>query len=223
METDLPHRALLTQQSPHYLSRGRFANADVRLVHYAGKSWLVKDFSTCTPVIRYTLGRWMISRELQALHLLADMPGVPQEAFRIDDYALAYRYIDGKTIAELPPNELSRSFFIAYEKLVKEMHHHGIVHLDLRNSGNVIRTPQNTPAMIDFQSWLFLPLWLPFLARYLRQIDLSGVYKLWNIHLPGTMGAQREQLLNNINRWRKGWIFSNYFGLRRFLKARHTP
>jgi RIO-like serine/threonine protein kinase len=215
-----PDRTLLNHQKPLYLSRGRFANADVRLVELHQKKWIVKDFSACSPVIRQTIGRWMVNRELYALQLLSDLPGVPQEAYRLDEWALAYRFIDGTPIADLAGNDIPRHFFVAYEKLVTDMHRYGIVHLDLRNSGNIIKDAQGNPVMIDFQSWAFIPTWLPFLAQLLRKIDLSGVYKLWNNRLPGTMGHHREQLLASINRVRKGWIFSRYLGLQRFFKPR---
>ncbi len=215
-----PDRALLDTQTPHYLSRGRAANADVRLLTHEQQQWVVKDFSACPWLIRHTVGRWMVSRELRALQTLAGIRGIPEGAIRIDACAFAYHFIEGQPLAKVHGNSLSPDFFMAYEQLVTQMHKRGLAHLDLRNSGNVLIDLQGHPMLIDFQSYLRLPRWFPALARYLQKIDLSGVYKLWNNRLPGTMSDDRQQLLDHINSWRKGWIFSNYLGLRRFFRER---
>lgn len=218
--TAFPSRQLLASETPHYLSRGRAANADVRLLDISGQRWVVKDFSACPWLIRNTLGRWMIGRELRALQRLAGIPGIPGHARRIDVYAFAYHFIEGRPLAKVPASELSPAFFMAYEKLVLQMHERGLVHLDLRNSGNVLISADFQPIVIDFQSWLALPRWWPALSRYLQKIDLSGVYKFWTRCLPGTMDSERQAVLDSVNNWRRGWIFSNYFGLRRFFRER---
>lgn len=215
-----PDRELITREPPRYLSRGRAANADVRLLEIAGQKWVVKDFSACPWWVRQIFGPWMISRELYALQLLSDIAGIPQHATRIDRQAFTYHFIEGSPISGLGKNKLSPEFFIAYEKLVLQMHQRGIAHLDLRNTGNVLCGEDGQPILIDFQSWLKLPRWLPFLARFLCKVDLSGVYKLWNSYLPNTMGAERQAVLDSVNRLRKGWIFSNYMGLRHLFKER---
>ncbi len=218
--TAFPSRQLLGSETPHYLSRGRAANADVRLLEVDGQRWVVKDFSACPWLIRHTLGRWMIGRELRALQRLDGIPGIPDGARRVDTLAFAYHFVEARPLAAVPATELTPDFFLAYEKLVQQMHGRGIAHLDLRNSGNVLVSPDSQPILIDFQSWLALPLWWPALARYLRNIDLSGVYKFWSRRLPGTLDTQRQAVLDSVNSWRRGWIFSNYLGLRRFFRER---
>lgn len=215
-----PDRQLLSTQAPHYLSRGRAANADVRLLELAGQRWVVKDFSACPWWIRHSLGRWMVSRELCALQKLDGIAGIPAAAQRIDRFAFAYHFVEARPLAKVPASELSPAFFLAYEALVQAMHARGLVHLDLRNSGNVLVSPDFQPIIIDFQSYLPLPRWWPALARYLMKIDLSGVYKFWSRCLPGTLDTERQALLDGINSWRRGWIFSNYLGLRRFFRER---
>lgn len=215
-----PSRELLTHEPPRFLSRGRAANADVRLLVIDGQKWVVKDFSACPWWVRQIFGPWMISRELYALQLLQDIDGIPQHAIRIDRMAFAYHFIEGAPISSLKQGALTVEFFEDYERLVNQMHEHGIAHLDLRNSGNVLYGVSGKPILIDFQSWLKLPRWLPTLARYLCKIDLSGVYKLWNGYLPNTMGPERQAILDSVNRLRKGWIFSNYMGLRHLFRER---
>jgi hypothetical protein len=218
--TAVPDRHLLATETPRYLSRGRAANADVRLVEFNGVRWVVKDFSACPWWIRQTLGRWMVSRELEALQRLDRIAGIPANASRIDAFAFADRFVDGKPLAQIWADGLTPDFFLAWERVVEQMHERGLAHLDMRNSGNVLMDEQGQPILIDYQSWMPLPRWWPALARYLMKIDLSGVYKLWRNRLPESLDTRRANILDSVNSWRKGWVFSNYLGLRRFFRER---
>lgn len=210
-----PTRDLLTTTPPHYLARGRLANADVRRVECAGKHWVVKDFKVCPGWIRHTVGRWFIRRELDALERLQGLPGIAEYPVRVDSFALAYLFIEGRALNEFPPGQPSADFFLALESAVKAMHARGIAHLDLRNRGNVLVDSSQHPVLIDFQSYLPLPGWIPPLARFMEKIDLSGVYKAWEKSLPGTLDEARQALLDSVNSRRKWWVLKGYLGMGR--------
>ena len=215
-----PTRDLLTATPPHYLARGRIANADVRLVECAGKRWVVKDFKVCPGWIRHTVGRWFIRRELKALVRLQGIPGIAENPVRVDAFALAYLFVEGRALNEFSAGQPSTDFFLALESAVKNMHARGIAHLDLRNRGNVLVSSSQQPVLIDFQSYILLPRWFPPLARYLEKIDLSGVYKAWGRSQPGTLDETRQQLLDSVNGWRKWWVFKGYPGMGRLAGRR---
>ena len=215
-----PTRDLLTATPPHYLARGRIANADVRLVECAGKRWVVKDFKVCPGWIRNTVGRWFIRRELKALVRLQGIPGIAENPVRVDAFALAYLFVEGRALNEFPAGQPPVDFFLALESAVTNMHARGIAHLDLRNRGNVLVSSSQQPVLIDFQSYILLPRWLPPLARYLEKIDLSGVYKAWGRSQPGTLDETRQQLLDSVNGWRKWWVFKGYTGMGRLAGRR---
>jgi len=216
----VPTRDLLTTTPPHYLARGRIANADVRLVEFAGKRWVVKDFRVCPGWIRHTVGRWFIRRELNALERLQGIPGIAEHPVRVDAFALAYLFVEGRALNEFPAGQPPADFFLALEAAVKTMHTRGIAHLDLRNRGNVLVDSAQQPVLIDFQSYIPLPRWLPPLARYLEKIDLSGVYKAWVKSQPGALDEARQHLLDSVNGWRKWWVFKGYPGMGRLAGRR---
>lgn len=215
-----PTRDLLEATPPHYLARGRLANADVRLVECGGKRWVVKDFRCCPGWVRHTVGRWFIRRELKALKRLQGIPGIAENPVRVDAFALAYWYVEGRSLNEFPPGQPPADFFMALEAAVKSMHARGIAHLDLRNRGNVLVGVAEQPVLIDFQSYVRLPRWIPPLARYLEKIDLSGVYKAWEKSLPGTLDETRQHVLDGVNAWRKWWVLKGYLGMGRLAGRR---
>jgi len=215
-----PTRDLLQATPPQYLARGRLANADVRLVECGGRRWVVKDFLSCPGWVRHTVGRWFIRRELKALKRLQGIPGIAENPVRVDAFALAYGYVEGRALNEFPLGQPSADFFLALETTVKAMHARGIAHLDLRNRGNVLVGVAQQPVLIDFQSYVILPRWIPPLARYLEKIDLSGVYKAWERSLPGTLDETRQGLLDSVNAWRKWWVLKGYLGMGRLAGRR---
>lgn len=198
-----------------WMSRGRWANADIFRVACGGLDWIMKDFRRCPWFYRWTVGRWMVARELRALQCLDGLDGFPQKAYRVDAYALAYEFQPGTALAKLPRTNLPLALFLQLEALVEEMHRRGVAHLDLRNSGNVIVRPDGRPAVIDFQSHMRLPS-APQnrLRRFMVGVDFSGVYKLWSKRLPGTLGSEREARLQQVNRWRRFWFVRGYGGIR---------
>jgi RIO-like serine/threonine protein kinase len=220
LSSQVPTRDLIRAAPLRYLARGRIANADLLLLECGGRRWVVKDFMVSPGWIRHTLGRWFTRRELQALTRLRGIPGIPENALRVDAFALAYQFVEGRALSEASPDELSTDFFLAMETAVKAMHARGIAHLDLRNRGNVLVGPQAQPVLIDFQSHMPLPRWIPPLARYLEKIDLSGVYKAWEKSLPGTLDEERRRVLDSVNVWRNWWIFSGYLGMARLAGRR---
>lgn len=213
-------RDVLDAAPSRFLARGRIANADVKLVAYAGRRWVVKDFMACPAWIRHTFGRWFVRRELKALARLQGIPGIAKHPLRVDAFALAYLFVEGRALNECPPAQPAADFFLALESSVKQMHARGIAHLDLRNRGNVLVDEAQQPALIDFQSHVMLPRWIPPLARYLERIDLSGVYKAWNKSLPGTLDETRQHLLDGVNARRKWWVLKGYLGLGRLAGPR---
>lgn len=220
LHSDAPTRGLIQAMPPLYLARGRLANADVRLVECGGRRWVVKDFLSCPGWVRHTVGRWFISRELKALKRLQGIAGIAENPLRVDAFALAYGYVEGRPLNEFPQGQPSAAFFLALESLVKSMHAHGIAHLDLRNRGNMLVGAAEQPVLIDFQSHVVLPRSIPPLARYLEKVDLSGVYKAWNKSLPGTLDETRQGVLDSVNSWRKWWILKGYLGMGRLAGRR---
>jgi len=213
--TDRPFtRADLDAATPRVLNKGRWANAIVSVYERSGSLWVVKDFRACPFPYRETLGRLMVSRELSALDRLQGVNGVPAGAFRIDAYALAYRFVPGIEMADAGPDRATPDFFRALEAVVLAMHRRNIVHLDLRYGGNILLSDSGEPLLLDFQSHVKLGGLPHFLKKLLEAVDLAGVYKHWSHRHPDSLGAERLAFLDRANAWRKLWVLKGYFGLK---------
>ena len=191
----------------HY---GRWGNADLLCYEHGGTHWIVKDFSPCPFLVRTTYGKFMIRREIRALKRLQGLQGIPQHAFRLDDFALCYRFIPGKTLKEVRRERISPDFFVALEHLVHDMHAYNIVHLDIRYMRNILITDQGAPALLDFQSSLFLDNIPGCFHQLLKDVDISGVYKCWQKINPASIDQKRLQLLADIEKKRALWVFKGY-------------
>lgn len=199
------------------LRDGRTANAVVSCVTLAGRTWTVKDFSSRPWWVRRFIAPFLLSRELAAFARLKGIDGIAQHAFRIDQYAMAVEFMPGKAVNQAQ-NRITPAYLEALERLVDAMHARGIVHLDLRGSGNVMCRDDGTPGLIDFQSSLATDRMPKRLRKLLEDMDVSGVLKKWMRYQPEAMGEVRRAELERINRVRRFWIFRGYFGLKKGKK-----
>jgi len=197
------------------LHKGRWGNADVYHLRKGGEDWVVKDFSPCPPMTRATWGTWMVGRELTAIRKLAGIPGFPRDAFRLDRFAFAYRFVPGEEIGVADPNLLTSAFFEELENLVGKMHAQGIAHLDIRAAKNILVSERGDPFILDFQSHVSLDGLPRFLRALLVDIDRSGVYKHWDRRFPGSLDKERAMLLERMNRLRRFWILKGYLGVKK--------
>jgi RIO-like serine/threonine protein kinase len=196
------------------ISPGRWANAVLRVIQRDGEQWVVKDFRPRGFLVRNTVGRLLMRREIRALRRLAGLEGVPADAFRIDAHALAYRYIAGVPLTGAPEERKNPVFFAAFERLLAQVHARGIVHLDVRNGRNVLITGDGRPVLIDYQSHLGTSHLPQAMRGWMERFDMAGVYKHWERHHPQSLGESRAALLAGMNRWRRLWFLRGYFGLR---------
>lgn len=194
------------------MHKGRFANAIVFRYREAVPNLVIKDYSHCPWLIRRIAGRFFINRETKALERLNGIEGVPSRSYRLNPLMLAYPFIEGESLRSLRKTrkKLPREFFESFEKLVARMHRRGIVHLDLRNLGNVLLGEDGKPYIIDFQSSLRFVPFLPRIQRIMRSTDLSGVYKAWKILCDEPLPERKENFSNNFAEVRKLWVFRGY-------------
>ena len=196
------------------LRDGRVANAVVTRVEVGGRFWTVKDFSSRPWWVRTFIAPFLLKRELAILDRLRGVEGVSQESFRIDRTAMAVLFMEGANIGR-EPARVTPLYLESFENLLRTMHARGVVHLDVRGTGNVMIRPDGSPGLIDFQASLYTG-WMPeFLRRLLEDFDMSGALKKWLQFQPDAMGEERRRELERINGLRKFWIFRGYFGLKK--------
>lgn len=200
------------------LRDGRFANARVERVRLDGGDWIFKDFASRSFLVRQLVGRFLLGREVRALQRLQGLPGVPADAFRVDAFAMAARFVPGRALADTPNGPFSTEYLLALEALLRRVHERGLVHLDTRGGGNLLIGPDGAPGIIDFQAALSTR-WLPrAVRRWLEDMDLSGIYKKWQRWQPDTLGEARLAHLERLNRWRRWWLLRGYFGMSKTRK-----
>jgi len=206
-------RDALSSPDARVLNQGRWANAVLYLIERNGERWVVKDFAPRPGLVRATIGRLFVSREHAALCRLQGIAGVPRDPFRLDAHAVGYRFVPGNTLARSALDGRYGEFFAALERLMQQVHARGVVHLDSRNSRNVLVTEDGQPVLIDFQSHLRTERFPWRFRRWLEAYDMAGVYKHWARRSPDTIDAARLQHLGAMNRWRRFWFLRGYLGV----------
>jgi RIO-like serine/threonine protein kinase len=206
------------------LSEGRWANARLYRFEHGGESWVVKDFRPRGPMVRLLIGRFLVRREFSALSRLGGIPGTPQGAFRIDAYALAYRYVPGRSLRGTRHVVFGPDFFPALERALAAMHARArLAHFDLRNAKNILMTDAGEPLLLDFQSAVGTS-WMPGpLRRFAERVDLAAIYKHWKKRSPDTMGDERREALARMNRIRPLWALRGYIGAPRPPGRKREP
>lgn len=213
--------AQLKQQFPDHqfttdnlkvVHKGRFANAIVYRYNDDRLDLIIKDFQHSPWWVRKTFARLSVNQEYKGLLRLAGITGISGQFSRLSPVALAYTYIAGTPLKELAQQQQSLpvSFFKDFERLVASMHRRGLVHLDLRNLGNVICGTDGKPYIIDFQSTMRYARFPRWLQQFMRGADMSGVYKAWTKLSDQPLPDARANYLSNFNHVRKRWIFKGY-------------
>lgn len=203
-------RAELLAECLTPLNLGRWGNADLHLFQRNGETWVIKDFSRRLLPVRHLLGRPFVRREVRALRRLQGLAGVPQGCFRLDRFALCYRFVPGRTLREIERNGVGREFFLELESVIQAMHQRGVVHLDVRYRRNVLVAEAGGPVLLDFQTSLVLDSVPRFAWSLLKKVDLSAVDKLWWKRSPDSFEAERHARLRRYSRLRRLWIFAGY-------------
>ena len=191
------------------LTKGSFGKPDLNQIEVQGRSLMVKDVRKKNFLLRWTLGLWLIHKEWKIYSRLTGMKGIPQPVERIDRFAFAMEFIPGRSILRGEP--LPSSFFSDLERVLREVHGRGVVHLDLRHKGNILVSEKGEPFLIDFNS-SFAFKEKGFLRRYLfpllRWVDDGRLLKLKNRISPSLMMPEEIAFLKRFNRLRRLWIFN---------------
>ncbi|EKE82069.1 RIO1 family regulatory kinase/ATPase [Idiomarina xiamenensis] len=192
--------------------KGRFANAIVFRYHDEQFDLIIKDFQHSPWWVRRSFARLSVNQEYKGLSRLAGVSGVAARFCRLSPVALAYDYIDGESLRTLVNQQASlpKAFFSELERMVSAMHRRGVVHLDLRNLGNILCSADGKPYIIDFQSSMSYARFPKWLQRFMRRSDISGVYKAWSKLSEQSLPPSKETYLKRFNHVRKRWIFRGY-------------
>jgi serine/threonine protein kinase len=191
------------------LTKGNFGKSDLIRVEVKDQTLMVKDIRRKMFFFRWTLGLWLIHKEWKIYSQLSGIRGVPMAVERIDRFSFAMEFVQGKPVER--GDTLLPSFFFDLERLLREVHSRGVVHLDLRHKGNILRSEKGEPFLIDFNSSFSFKgkgLLRRFLFPLLRWVDYGGLLKLKQKVSPSLMTREELSFLKRFNLLRKLWIFN---------------
>ena len=191
------------------MRRGSRGKPDLFQVKMGEGTFMIKDVRGKSFFSRWTVGLWLIHKEWKIYSRLGGVKNIPRPVERIDRFAFAMEFIPAKPINRgervLPP------FFSGLERVLREIHSRGVVHLDLRHKGNILVSEKGDPILIDFNSsFLFQEKGLlrRFLFPILRWVDYGGLLKLKERVSPSVLTPEERRLLRRFNLLRKLWIFN---------------
>lgn len=186
-----------------------FGKPDLNRVEVGDRNFMVKDVRRKNFINRWTLGLWLIHKEWKIYSRLSGIEGIPKVLDRIDRFAFAMEFVPGKPIHR--GESLPSSFFNQLERLLREVHSRGVIHLDLRHKGNILISDKGDPFLIDFNSSFYFKekgLLRRLLFPIMRKVDYGGLLKLKHRISPSSMTPEELLFLKRFNRLRKLWIFS---------------
>jgi RIO-like serine/threonine protein kinase len=170
---------------------------------------MIKDVRKKNFFLRWTLGYWLIHKEWKIYSRLSGIRGIPKAIERLDRFAFAMEFVPGRLIQR--GESLAPSFFYDLERVLKEIHSRGVVHLDLRHKGNILVSEKGLPFLIDFNSSFSFKengFFHRFFFPILRWVDYGGLLKLKERVSPSLMTTEELSFLKRFNRLRKLWIFN---------------
>ena len=205
---DLANEADVEARTRATLGKEGFFRPTVRLLATSGGRLVAKDYRACWAPYRWTVGRWNLAREEDALRRLSGIDGIPELRGRVGPWILVMTWVRGRDLGKVRKYRQTPEFYDRLAAMVDEMHRRGVVHLDLRQRRNILFRPRvKSPAILDFGSALCLR---PGgrLHGLLARIDRSGVLKYKVRARPGSLSRSEERALRRIERRRWFWPFS---------------
>jgi hypothetical protein len=202
------NREEIKKKSVH-LTKGHFGKPDLKQVEVNGLSLMVKDVGEKHFFLRWTLGLWLIHKEWKVYSRLVGIKGVPRPIERIDRFAFAMEFIPARPISKGEP--FPSSFFLDLEKVLREVHARGVVHMDLRHKGNILISEKGEPFLIDFNSSFAFQekgMLRRYLFPFLRWVDYGGLLKLKKRIFPSFLTPDETAFLRKFDRIRRLWIFN---------------
>jgi hypothetical protein len=114
-----------------------------------------KDYGGRSFLVRNTLGRWLIGREVRALTAARGVPGLVVLVGRIGPYALATRWIDGAEPISRRGGSLAPELFERVSGLLDALHSRGVALGDFHHR-DLLVSEDGAPHVTDLATALVL-------------------------------------------------------------------
>ena len=183
---------------------------------FAGNPVVLKTFQFHPPLFRWLLG-WLCRREARLLALLAAAPRpgegrawLPEGARQWGRWGVLMPRVEGRPIREVRPGELPSEFIRRLESAVAIMHREKVVHLDLKNGGNILVRDGEFPVVLDFAGCISFRRWWFFgglMTRLLGRVDRAAILKWKREFFPESLAPEERRFLERMERMRRWWPF----------------
>ena len=180
-----------------YLTKGKFAKADVFIANYRGHRFIVKDFGEKGFWERTLIGRTVIGRECRAYGALEGLDGLPSRYKQLTPYCLAIEYLEGQDLGGVGRGEIGPGVVLQLERIINDLHERGWVHLDLQRRSNILLV-DGAVFVIDLAS-AFHPGGIPLLGCVLLKVlgfaDRLSLVKMKALFAPELLSAGDRRLI----------------------------
>jgi hypothetical protein len=110
-----------------------WTKADVLLHDLDGARVALKDYGGRPLVVRHTVGRWLVRREVRAYEAAAGVDGIPRFHGRAGAFALVTEWVDARPLADLEPGDAPRGWAERLAAIVDALHARGVALGDLHS------------------------------------------------------------------------------------------
>ncbi len=181
---------------------------DIFIIEREQQFLVAKDFRDKGWAAKNLWGPLNLMYEKFLMDKLKGVAQIPQ-VIGLEDYnCLLISRIDGDEIKK-SSHLLSDSFFDQLLQIADNLHSRGVLHLDLGHKSNIMVDENGNPAIIDFNSSLYLPPNAFFrpLIRLLAMIDRYSILRLKIKFRPQDSNPAEKKKVETFLRLRKLWIF----------------
>ena len=193
------HKIILTRKA---------MKPDILIAENAGEFIVAKDFRNKIWLARTLWGPINVMYEKFILQKLSGISGIPMFVGLEDYNCMLISHIDGDIIKK-SYQRLAPDYFEKLLTIAEKIHNRGILHLDIGHKSNIMVKSNGDPAIIDFNTSIYLPAY-PFFSpilKLLAKIDLTSILRLKLRFSPQESTFSERQQVKKFLRLRKLWIF----------------
>lgn len=193
--------------------------ANLAVLFLEGRKYVLKTVEDMPWLLRITLGRWLLSREIATYRKLGGLEGIPRLIARVGKNAFLLSFVEGLPLRKETKPHIKGHSFEKLNALVEAIHQRGVVHLDLGQRKNILVRPDGMPVIVDFGSAMGGNLPRPIgrlLVFLLGWIDRRGLLMQRLRYGDGIPDEATRKALKRANFWRGLWIFNRPSNPRRF-------
>jgi len=185
------------------LKKKRFYGPDVHLIHRDGSDLVEKTYRQRSAPVRLA-GRFLVRWEKYIYSKLRGIHGIPALAESPDPCTLTTVFMGGKNMRK-KVQEPDKLYFTHLEKIIRQMHERGVIHLDMRNRRNYGMDEDGMPYLVDFASSLYFP-YDGVVKKWLCSIDWMGYLKVKAKISPSSLSEEEKTGLALGNRLSRLWL-----------------